>query len=262
MKHFLGQWKKIKRTVRNKHVYLFLDFDGTLAPIRKDPVKVKLAAATVSALKALKTAPGVSVAVVTGRKLSDIKKLVGVKGLVYAGNHGLEAEGPSVRWSAPESKKTRKVVKTLERELKKKLRPFKGVIIEDKGLTLSVHFRMAKANELKKIDKIVKDVTAGDIKRKNIVRTSGKKVWEVRPPIAWNKGKIVAYLLGKEKQFIKRKITPFYIGDDKTDEDAFRHIKNKGFAIKVGNNKTKTAADYYVKNISEVRKVLKLINNM
>ncbi|MGD2279034.1 MAG: trehalose-phosphatase, partial [Candidatus Omnitrophota bacterium] len=149
MKYLLKEWKTIKRALGEKYIYLLLDFDGTLTRIRKRPGEVKLSKATKSVLKGLVSQKKASVAIISGRSLKDARRMVGLKDLVYAGNHGLETKGPGFQHTIPKALRAKKAIKEISRELKRRLKPLKGVIIEDKGLTLSVHYRMVPAGKVK-----------------------------------------------------------------------------------------------------------------
>ena len=263
MKHLAGEWSKVTRRIKGKAVYLFLDFDGTLTPIRKQPEAVRLSGATRKALKRLISCEDVFVSVISGRALGKIGKLVGIKGIIYAGNHGLEAEGPGFKFTAPGSLRAKKAVTEIKKRLKKELKFFKGALVEDKGLSLSVHFRMVSKGKQGEVKRIFKKTTAPYEAAGKIVVTEGKKVLEVRPPVKWDKGKIVSLLLTRKKKKRKKAVVPFYIGDDKTDEDAFRALGSRAYAVKIGNPGGKsTSAGYYLQGAKEVREFLKKILNI
>ena len=260
MKHLARAWSRIKKDISGKAVYLFLDFDGTITPIRRRPGDVKLSKGTRKLLEKLVSQENISVAMISGRELKELKRLVKVKGIVYAGNHGLEAEGPGFKFTAPKVLKAKKVIGGLKEKLKKELRPFKGTLVEDKKLTLSVHFRMADLSRLGEIKRRFRKITAPHLSHGQIVITTGKMVWEVRPPIRWGKGEIVSELLEKEKKKIKKDIMPFYIGDDRTDEDAFRALGRKAYTVKVGKPTDRlSSARYYLRGVEEVRELLKKV---
>ena len=151
MKHLSKEQNKIIDKIKGTPLYLFLDFDGTLTPIRKDPKKVRLGKKMRYTLKSLANKSNISVAVVSGRALGDIKRRVGLKNITYVGNHGLEAFGPHLEFVLPSARKAEKTIKSVKENLKKRLKKFKGIIIEDKQLSLSVHYRMADKRNIKDI---------------------------------------------------------------------------------------------------------------
>ena len=89
---------------------LLLDFDGTLTPIRRDPDKVRLGKRMHGILKILSGQTNINVAIISGRELGDIRKKIGLKDVVYAGNHGLELSGPNVEFILPAAIKAKKTI--------------------------------------------------------------------------------------------------------------------------------------------------------
>jgi trehalose-phosphatase len=127
---------------------------------------------------------------------------------------------------------------------------FPGVQIEDKGLTASIHFRrvepMLLGEFMDALQKIVQ-VFAGKV---NV--TEGRKVFEIRPPGAVGKGNAVRQLM----EGVAKGRLPVYLGDDTSDEDAFRAVRGFGISIAVGGS---PEADYYLRNQGEVYEFLKLL---
>ena len=139
-------------------------------------------------------------------------------------------------------------MKKVKLSLKKALADIKGVRVEDKGCTLSVHYRLVKPAKRMLVKKIFSRIVAPYVLSRKLKTSAGKMVLEVRPGIEWDKGKAVLYLLKRYKRAL-----PIYIGDDVTDEDAFKAIKEKGISIFVGSKKIKSKADYFLKNTSDVK---------
>ena len=106
--------------------------------------------------------------------------------------------------------------------------------------------------------KIIGEVIRPFLARNKIKLSNGKKVIEIKPQIAWNKGRAVAWLLAREADRGGQPIMPVYLGDDATDEDAFGILKNKGLTIYIGNPKD-SQAKYYLKDTREVFRFLKNI---
>jgi alpha,alpha-trehalose-phosphate synthase [UDP-forming]/trehalose-phosphatase len=237
--------EEIYTTIKHKELFLFLDYDGTLTPIVDSPEKAVLSEKIKNIIKTL--AREIPVAIISGRALNDIMERVGIEGIIYAGNHGVEIwDGEKVIVSY-ETDTTRHILQDFLERLKQVLSSLRGVIIEDKGVTASIHYRQVNIKNLGRLFKLFNEVAE---EFKDIFRiTAGKKVLEIRPLSAWNKGDAVNWLLerfGPERM-------PIYIGDDITDEDAFHTIEGRGISIGVGIN---CNADYYLKNQSEVEKFL------
>lgn len=253
---------RVKRTLQGKFIYLFLDYDGTLAPIAKTPAKAFMPKETKKLLRRLSEMPNCKLAVISGRALKDIERRVGLKNnTAYVGNHGFEIKGPNIKFNSPVPVQYQKTIKEIRAKLGKRLSPINGVFVEDKGFSLSVHYRLAAKNNIRK----VKDELHAALlmyEARGYVRVKpGKMVFEIRPPLAWDKGKAVLWLLARQKFAMrknKREIIPIYIGDDISDEDAFNVLKDRGWPIRVGKLE-KSDARYYLKDTAEVTRLLKLI---
>jgi len=241
-----------------KH-FLFLDYDGTLTPIVKRPGLAVLSKTRRKALVKLSKNPRVIVAVISGRMLSDLKKRVGLKGIYYAGNHGFEIEGPGVKLTHPKALRAKPLLRKIKAALTKQFGNIKGVIVEDKILTLSLHYRLVSAKDFRIIERIFPKLVSPYRKTKKIRITRGKKVFEVRPNIAWDKGRAVLWFLKKVAG--KSKAIPVYIGDDVTDEDAFKALRKKGVTMRVGRS-SGSAAQKFLRNVPAVYKFIESLHKM
>ncbi len=258
MENLLKSWGKIEGHLGKKYVYLFLDFDGTLTPIRRSPDSVRLSGAAREALRHLASREDVFLAIVSGRRAGEVKELTGLKDIVYVGNHGFEVTGPGPRVTFPGALKAKKTMGRIRGELEKSFRSFKGIIIEDKGVTVSVHYRMVRKGKLAEAEHIFERISRPYVSAGKIAVTRGKKVWELRPPFEWNKGTTVMRLLEQKRRLLEKRVIPFYIGDDRTDEDAFRALGRGAYTVRVGKPERKsTLAAYYLRNTTEVREFLK-----
>ncbi|MCU0641358.1 MAG: trehalose-phosphatase [Candidatus Margulisbacteria bacterium] len=228
---------------------LFLDYDGTLTPIVDHPDRARLGAVRKRFLRTLAQRPVVKIAIVSGRSLASVRKQVGLPGLIYIGNHGLEIMLGKRRVVVPAARRFAKTVRELKTVLHRGL-PFPGVLIEDKGYTISVHYRKVHRRHLKSFRQAFFRAIAPW--RKRIRVTAGKKVLELRPPGLWGKGRAVKWLL---RQPQLRGYQPVYIGDDRTDEDAFRALRQRGLTLRVGLTSA-TAAQKCLPGISGVYRYL------
>lgn len=253
MKHLFKDWKKIKDFIKKrKRVILLADYDGTLTRIVSNPKKALLNKRVRRLLKTLSRKKDFSVGIVSGRALKDVRCLVGLKGIYYAGNHGLEIKGPGISFMHSSCKKFKPCLTSLKKELASKTGSIKNAIIEDKGLSISLHYRNVRKKDVGRLERIFKKITAPYVKQRKIKISSGKKVLEIRPPASWNKGNAAARILKKVKQ-----VFPIYLGDDVTDEDAFRALKmQRSVTVFVGKKK-KTAAAYYLESPKQVENLLK-----
>ncbi|MFA5335491.1 MAG: trehalose-phosphatase [Candidatus Omnitrophota bacterium] len=238
-------------------VYLFLDYDGTLVPIADTPGKAVIPKRTRGLLRRLALDGGCRLAVISGRSLKDIRKMVGVSGIVYSGNHGLEVSGPGIKSRSFVPAGFKKLIKKIARDLRRGLAGVSGVVLEDKGYTLSVHYRMVRRKDVPRVRKAFWDATARYIAGGMARAGAGKMVLEIKPPVDWDKGKLVMWLLEKQRQSAGdiEHVLPVYIGDDTTDEDAFAALEKKGITVFVG-RPSRTKAAYFLKDHKEVIRFL------
>lgn len=239
---------------RTGALVLLLDFDGTLAPIVDRPELAAMPDETRRALERLRARPGVEVAIVSGRGLADARERAAIPGIAYAGNHGMEIHGPGIDRVHPEAAAARPLLERAAAELSAAIAPIPGAFVEDKELTLSVHFRLAPRDRLDELNALIHRVV-DPIPGVHV--THGKQVTEVRPDVDWNKGKAVLFLL---QQMNPPPGAPvLYLGDDRTDEDAFRALREwsgSGEGILVSDHPTDdTAATSYVREPAEVAQV-------
>ncbi|MBM3155683.1 MAG: trehalose-phosphatase [Chloroflexi bacterium] len=265
MIHLLSVWQDIEKQLRAaSRVLLLCDYDGTLTPIVESPEAAYLPQDTKQVLQELANQRRFTVGVISGRALDDLKRRVGIKDLVYAGNHGLEIEGPDIYFINPIAEEMRPVFNLMTRVLTKAMATVRGVRVEDKGLTLSVHYRSVEEGKAEEVDNILERVIATARSLGKVIVTSGKKVYEVRPGVDWNKGKAIALLIDKYgKPKTKAVVLPVFLGDDTTDEDGFKVVrKQDGISIYVGEENTNSAADYYLKSPAEVGQLLRMIRGI
>lgn len=261
MIYFFEKWDELKDKLKNKHLFIFLDFDGTLAPIADTPAKAAIPKETKRIIKGLSKQSSCKIAVVSGRSLKDIKsKLTGLSNIIYSGNHGLEIEGPKIKFSPLISSGYLMAFKTIKGILQKKTSAIKGILLEDKGFSLSLHYRLVDTQQVPRVKTIFHETVIRYVAGGKIRIREGKKVLEVKPPLEWDKGKVALWLLSRQK-FAKygSEVLPIYIGDDLTDEDAFKALKHIGITIFVGKSAKSFHAQYYLEDTSEVVKLLKNI---
>lgn len=258
MKHIYSALKDIANKFSGRDIILFLDYDGTLAPIADTPEKAVFPKDTKRILDKLRKNPKCKIAVISGRALKDVKKMVGIKEIIYVGNHGVEIDGIKGGKSPSVSKSYINLLTIIKKTLQDSFSGISGVFIDDKHLTLSVHYRLADKENIPKIKKIFYESIKPFLYKKGIKITRGKMVFEIRPLSKWDKGKIVLWILNKLSHSIKNKMLPVYIGDDVTDEDAFRALKKKGLTIFVGRPKRSNAL-YNINSADDVREFLNYI---
>lgn len=259
MKYLFHHWEELKKGIVDKHILLLLDYDGTLAPIARRPEQALIPPRSKKLLQLLSKNQNCEVMIISGRSIPDVKRMIGLRNIIYSGNHGLEVEGPKIKFQSFIPAKYKKILKKIKNQLQEDLSSIPGAWVEDKGPALSVHYRLVPSEKIPAVKTIFQENTIVDRLCKDIKTKSGKMVLEIKPPVAWDKGKIVLWLLARQAFLSEdQKLLPIYVGDDVTDEDAFRALENRGLTICVGQSKD-TLAQYYLNNSQEVSKFLQEI---
>ncbi len=254
MRNFLRSFSEWRTRFEREPLAILLDYDGTLAPIAPVPQQAKLPVAAQQVLKNLVKLDHVRVGVISGRSLSDLKRMISVRGVALVGSHGLES--PSLKAvSAAVLDKGGNSRSFLFAALKKELHGLPGIFLEEKPFSLAIHYRQASLSDEKKAKKIVLDVCSEALAKKRISMMAGKKVVEIMSPLIKGKGFAVEKLLrGWGKKYL-----PIFIGDDVTDESAFAAVRRRGLTVKVGSPDKRSAAQYYVNDVEDVRMILEMI---
>ena len=230
-------------------VFCFLDYDGTLSPLAPTPGTAVPLAGTAALLQELAAAPGTQVALVTGRTIADVRRFLDVSGIYYIGVHGLEIGLPNGTVELSESVAViRSVLPAIKRQIEQAVGSRPGILIEDKGLALACHYRLASRADAASAHQTVTAI-AQDYQRRgtHIAVTHGHEVVEIRSAFA-TKGKTVCRMLAAHGP----SALAVYIGDDQTDEDAFKVLPPESITIRVGPAAVPTAARYRVEGPSEV----------
>ncbi len=257
MRYLFAAWESVEKKLRRaKKILLCADFDGTLAPIRPRPKEASLDQNSRLLLRKVARNESFVVGIISGRALKDLKQKLAIKGLILAGNHGLEITYKKENFIYPAAKRSIPVIFEIGQRLTKGLAPFPGAVLEKKRFSLSLHYRLVKPEELSKLKKVFLQVARPYLVTRKVRLTYGKKVWELRPPIQWDKGRALLWLV---KRLRRKRMLTIYIGDDLTDEDAFRAVNRiGGVSIFVG-RKRQSLARYYLKSTKETQEFLRKI---
>jgi trehalose-phosphatase len=252
VKHLFKDWDIIQARIQQaRKLILFLDYDGTLTPIVSRPELALCPSNVKRILEKLRDLPGVHLAIISGRSLEDVRGKVGVTGIIYAGNHGLEIERPGRKPKKMLPSTGTRELKKITRNVRKALKDIPGILFEEKGPILSVHYRNVPRNFCSQIRHVIEDKLQPWKGRWKMV--SGKMVLEIRPNIDFDKGKAVEEILGS---FPFEGVLPVYLGDDQTDEDAFRVLKCRGISVFIGPGRFSSEAEYFLRNPAEVHEFL------
>lgn len=253
----LESLEEIRRLAQGKRLAVFLDYDGTLTPIVDQPEDALLSGKLREILSDL--AEHFPVAVISGRDLRDIRDRVAVQRIVYAGSHGFEIAFPDGKvWEHSLAVDYLSFLDRVEKKLKERLRKIDGCRLERKRFSLAVHYRQVAKDRFPDVEKVVHE-SAQDFPELRL--SGGKKIFEFQPRVEWHKGKALLLLL-EVLHLGQPDVLPLYIGDDQTDEDAFRVLKNRGVGILVEVDFRPTAAHFSLKDPKAVQTFLQRIPSL
>jgi trehalose-phosphatase len=233
-----------------------LDVDGTLAPIVERFDRATVPRETQDAVGKLARLPDVHVALVSGRSAAVARRMVGVEHLWVAGNHGFEIEGPNGEDLAdPGVFRFRETISTAAARLEPLVRAMHGVIIENKAITLSVHWRLAEPAIGSALREAV-DQVAGPL---GLRVTDGKRIFEIRPPALIDKGTAVL-ALAERLTSGHADAAIMFAGDDVTDEDAIRALRAhhaRAVTVRIlGDERAPTEAEFSLRDTRAMREFL------
>jgi len=231
---------------------VFLDYDGVLSPIVERPEDAVITPEMREVVARLATR--CPVCVVSGRDRTVVQTLMGLDGLVVAGSHGFDIWHPERGTLAHEAASG---YEELISEITERIQT--AVQVEPKRASVAVHYRRADRPARDRVADLVEGLLAE--RRDELKVTPGKMVYEVQPKLDWHKGAAVRYLLGA-LGLTGDDVVPLYLGDDVTDEDAFRALNGLGVAVYVGDQdelSRDTAADFVLGTVDEVRQLLDTI---
>lgn len=254
----LENFDELKSLIKGKQIAIFLDYDGTLTPIVSHPDLAVMNDEMKGTLDRL--AKKCTVAIISGRDRPDVEKHVRLEGIFYAGSHGFDIAGPNDQHFEIEAGKEKlPQLESAEKELKKVVPKIKGAWVERKKYSIAVHYRLVSKEHEKDIEVVVRNVHSHYPHDLRIA--TGKKIFELQPAIQWHKGKALHWLL-KFFGLNQENVVPIYMGDDVTDEDAFKALIDHGIGIAVQENPKPTAAKYTLKNPGQVRKFLEALTRL
>lgn len=246
----------LRRIAAVRRVFWFLDFDGTLVGIRRDPEKVTLDADTRKAIAGAGSRKNDRIAVVSGRPLAYIRRQIALEEVVCAGNHGLEIRGPGVNFLHPEAAGARVALLRVKEEWTTLLPGFRGALVEDKGLSVTFHYRRVRPTLAESARKKALAAANRVTEEESLRVTRGKMVVEVRPPVEWGKGEALRYLLGRWG-YCRDSDLAVVIGDDETDRDMFAPVRSRGLAVFVGRGQAPPEANGRLRGPAAVRDLLR-----
>lgn len=234
---------------------LLLDFDGTLAEFNPDPAAPVLTPERWALLNSIGSEPGVCLGIVSGRRLDDLRSRTRLPDHVYhAGLHGLEIEIDGERTTHPDLAAAEMRMDGLADNLRRLLVEFPGVIIEDKGVSVAVHARPLLFSEHERLFARADILAVPWIAEGHARRLEGNEVVEYLPNISGHKGEATKWITADIEAKLARRAWVAYVGDDITDEDAFRAI-DLGIGVLVGLRPT--SATHKLDGIADVDRFLR-----
>ncbi|XP_057475810.1 probable trehalose-phosphate phosphatase F isoform X2 [Actinidia eriantha] len=263
----LASFERITNYAQGKRIALFLDYDGTLSPIVDNPDCAFMSNAMRAAVR--NVAKYFPTAIISGRSRDKVYEFVGLTELYYAGSHGMDIMGPvrplstdhvnCIRSTDKQGKEVNlfqpaseflPMINEVFRSLVDSTKEIKGAKVENNKFCVSVHYRNVDEKHWTTIAQCVHK-TLKDYPRLRL--THGRKVLEVRPVLDWNKGKAVEFLLESLGLTNCDDVLPIYVGDDRTDEDAFKVLRegNRGYGIFVSSAPKESHALYSLRDPSE-----------
>ncbi|KAM5557559.1 putative trehalose-phosphate phosphatase D [Rosa sericea] len=267
----LGSFDRMMKAAKGKRIVVFLDYDGTLSPIVDDPDRAFMSNEMRAAVR--EVAKYFPTAVISGRSRDKVKGFVQLSNVYYAGSHGMDIMVPPKPLKPCDAKNhVTATASALDKEgdmlfqpakrflpaiqeisivLEEIARKIEGARVEDNRFCISVHYRKVREEDYGILEEKVKSVIEN---YPDFHLTRGKKVLEIRPSIEWNKGHALEYLLDTLGFSNSGDVLPLYIGDDRTDEDAFKVIeaRGQGFPIIVSSIPKDTKAAFSLHDPSEV----------
>lgn len=248
MEHLFERWTAVRRAIEAApRLLLMLDFDGTLSPIVERPEDAILLAKGREPLAALAGLADVDIGIISGRAAEDVRARVGLDGVEYVGNHGRERLRPG-GGTSDEDTEAKQCLRAVTEAFEAKLGAIPGILLENKGLTLAVHFRRTPASRHADVKQGVGEVTRAFSDRFHV--SEGKMVFDVVPADEVSKGTTTLEMI-RERGGVE-KVLPIYCGDDTTDETVFRALPEEALTVSVGGLEKQSAARYRVDDPDEV----------
>ncbi|CAH1098658.1 unnamed protein product [Psylliodes chrysocephalus] len=239
---------------------VLLDYDGTLTPIVQHPDLAVIPPETKEVLEKLVKIPEIFVAIISGRNVLNVKTMVGIQNITFAGNHGLEViypDGSTYKHTLPKNfeEQVRVLVKQLEKTVVRD-----GAWIENKGASLTFHFRECPEEQRSQIETEAQKI----IEEANFKVGKAHMALEARPKVDWNKGKVAILLLEKEYgSSWQNESKVIFVGDDTTDEDAISALKGNAASFRITKSCTvETQAEKLISSPEETLKILKLVEKI
>ena len=245
------------RIARAERLWLFLDYDGTLADFAPTPEDILPDPELLGLLEDLSNHPKIKVAIVSGRRLDHIKALVPVPGILLSGTYGIEIHLPDEQTvNQVDYGSIRPALEAFKPRWESLIEGKEGFFLEDKGWSLAIHARLAEEGEAEQVISNAYHQASQELPLEPFRLLGGHRFIEIGPQLA-SKGKAVLYLIDNTPW---PGALPVFIGDDDKDEEAFQVIQSLGgISILVAPSPRPTYARYRLEDTRAVRRWLEWI---
>lgn len=245
----LDHWEDIIERIVGGDPVVFLNYDGTLTPIVDVPSQAVISDSMRGTLHRL--ALLCPVLLVSSRDVHDLRTRVGLNELYYVGSHGHEVLGPYGQYVEDQGEMYLPSLDRAEEELRYDIGHIRGALVERRRFNVALHYRLVDRQNLPGVMAVFEKIAR---RHPDLKVTTGKMVFELCPDTGWNKGNVVDPIISVLG--IVKTAVPLYIGDDITDEDAFKAIGDRGITILVNDGERETAAQYRLTDHLEVQQLL------
>jgi trehalose-phosphatase len=226
--------REVHERLAGHQLLLLTDFDGTLADLAPTPDEAVVAEAVRADMAALAALANVTFGVVSGRRLTDVERRVGGAAEFVAGLHGLEIVGPESAFHHFALESVAPVIDSLRHRAARELAWCPGVYLEDKTYALTCHVRLAPPElgdrALEEFEALAEPLLEARV----LKLLTGAKAMELLPAVDWHKGRACEWIRGRVRVTVEAPVSIVYLGDDRTDEDAFAALGDDDIVIGVG----------------------------
>ena len=226
--------EQLERRRRGRHLLLLTDFDGTLAELVATPAEAAMSEAVREQFHELAFVPGLTVGVVSGRRLADVAERVGETAQFVAGLHGLEITGPDCAFHHYALDSVEPVIDEIVYRAARELAWCPGLLLENKIYALTCHVRRSPPELGNRALEEFSALAEPQLEARVLKLLNGAKAAELLPAVDWHKGRAARWIRARLTARLDEPAMVVYLGDDRTDEDAFTALEDDDLVIGIG----------------------------